>query len=311
MAWTFLGRSLVMAKTARTVVATARMGLFVSHRQPQWTIRSIRSTSSIGSRTEETEEESGSPSPPESADTIMAQVSKKLKAYEAAGLLISLSQTEDAAIAAKDARLPSLLASLEGDGVRNMTSGQTLAALKAMHALEVPNSCMAHQNLENTLLFRARSASISHLCMMLSYAHGRTAIAGSPQGSADSLSERLLREVVRTFERRWVEIVDGRTFCSLLHYPECFSETFLNKIDDRIAECAESLVLEDLVLVLSKLGNKGRRSVPLLKTLLYHVGKNAAQLDEKQISDCLFTMKKLSLKDKVEQKSHKSVNLLV
>ena len=59
----------------------------------------------------------------------------------------------------------------------------------------------------------------------------------------------IIFQVVRSLERRWVEIVDGRTFVGVLHYPECFSEQYLVKLEDRMTELAETLSTSDLVLV--------------------------------------------------------------
>ena len=54
----------------------------------------------------------------------------------------------------------------------------------------------------------------------------------------------------------------------------------------------------DLVLILSQLGKKRRRNVPLLKTISFYICKHKNMLDVKQISDCLFSFNQLSFKDK-------------
>ena len=59
----------------------------------------------------------------------------------------------------------------------------------------------------------------------------------------------LFNQVVKSLERRWVEIVDGRTFVAVLHYPECFSEQYIVKLEDRMTELAETLPTSDLILV--------------------------------------------------------------
>ena len=50
-------------------------------------------------------------------------------------------------------------------------------------------------------------------------------------------------------ERRWVEITEGRSFVGVMHYPECFTEHFIVKLEDRMIELAEMLPTSDLVLV--------------------------------------------------------------
>ena len=54
---------------------------------------------------------------------------------------------------------------------------------------------------------------------------------------------------MKSLERRWVEISEGRTFVGVLHYPECFSEQYFVKLEDRMTELAEILPTSDLILV--------------------------------------------------------------
>lgn len=55
--------------------------------------------------------------------------------------------------------------------------------------------------------------------------------------------------MVDVLERRWVEIVDGASLTGVLHYPECFSDKFKNRLDDRIIELSGSLLPSELVQV--------------------------------------------------------------
>jgi len=89
----------------------------------------------------------------------------------------------------------------------------------------------------------------------------------------------------------------SRTFVSLLHYSEHFSDQFMAKLEDRLSEVADELNGEDLTAVLYELARKKRRNLPLLKALTYYLGKNRADLDVKQASDALFALNKLYFKD--------------
>ena len=60
-------------------------------------------------------------------------------------------------------------------------------------------------------------------------------------------------QVVKSLERRWVEITEGRTFVGVMHYPDCFSEQFIVKLEDRMTELAETLPTSDLIIVRIKI----------------------------------------------------------
>ena len=57
------------------------------------------------------------------------------------------------------------------------------------------------------------------------------------------------------------------------------------------------LISGDLVSILSELGRKKRRNVPLLKSITFYLTKHRNMLNIKEVSDCLFALKQLSFKD--------------
>lgn len=81
------------------------------------------------------------------------------------------------------------------------------------------------------------------LVLLLSFARSRHLKAPDDQRTGES---RLLSEVIRSLERRWVEVVDARIIVGILHYEECFSKNFLQQIDDRIIEEAENMTPAEL-----------------------------------------------------------------
>merc|ERR1719411_360954 len=70
-----------------------------------------------------------------------------------------------------------------------------------------------------------------------------------------------------------------------------------------MADVVDELPAADLVLILSQLGRKKRRNVPLLKAISFYICKHKNMLDIKQISDCLYSFNKLSFKDKISVES--------
>ena len=61
----------------------------------------------------------------------------------------------------------------------------------------------------------------------------------------------------------------------------------------------EDLSPGDMVIILSQMGRRRRRTVPLLKSLSFYICKHKSSLDVKQISDCLFAFTQLSFKVKL------------
>ena len=121
---------------------------------------------------------------------------------------------------------------------------------------------------------------------------------------------------------------DGKIFNSLFYYSEQFSPQFIARLEDRMADvvdelpagqsevftstkCPIGLFVADLVLILSQLGRKKRRNVPLLKAISFYICKHKNMLDIKQISDCLYSFNKLSFKVKSVSVSSRNADCLV
>lgn len=118
------------------------------------------------------------------------------------------------------------------------------------------------RNMENALIWRARTCTIRDLAFLLSFSVKRRKVAsdastvasvnfGNPTKKSDSqLNDQLYSEVVKSVERRWVEVSDAPTIAGLVHYyPEVFGDRFISKMEDRTIELAESMSAEDLCLV--------------------------------------------------------------
>lgn len=140
-----------------------------------------------------------------------------------------------------DPRFQKIVSVLEGNNTGKISIFGVISCLKSLENLKgLPPSSLLVANLENTLLWRARTAQVRELTHLLSFVHTRKDREGQMT---------LLKEIVKALERRWVEVTDGKSFVGILHYPDCFTEQFLNKMDDRIIDVAESLSAEELVMV--------------------------------------------------------------
>jgi len=187
-----------------------------------------------------------------------------------------------------DHRFLKLMKILESPSIGKLQPLAMVSCLKGLQVLDIPAEAFSVKNLENSLTWSARSCGIKDLVMMLSFSASRR--------SSDS-QQKLFSEICRAIERRWVEIKDGRQFAGLIHYSEHFSDQFMAKLEDRIAELVAEMSGGDLAMVLYELGRKRKRNLPLLKAITFYLGRNRTDLDIKQASDVLFALKQLSFKD--------------
>jgi len=228
------------------------------------------------------------------ADAVLQCVnSNSFRVREACEALIVLGNMKRDGVVGTDGyisdpRFVKMTKLLESPGVSKLQTLALVSCLKALHELGVPEEAFSVKNLENSLTWSARSCSIKDLVMMLSFSATRRKTESQ---------QTLFREICRALERRWVEIKDGRLFVGILHYSEHFTDQFITKLEDRIAEVVDQMSGSDLTLVLVEMARKRRRNVPLLKAICYYIGKNRADLDVKQASDALFSLKKLAFKD--------------
>ena len=212
--------------------------------------------------------ESVPPSGPSVEDVLQRLAQSKFHIRQASEILgfLALPQQRDAVAAIKDdPRLAKLVKMLESNAVNVLQTRGVVSCLKALEALQgalaaaAAADSLAVLNLENSLVWRARTASMRDLTLLLSFVCSRR------KGNDPGQSSKLFKEVVLALERRWVEVVDGKTFAGIMHYPECFTPQFMNKIDDRVIDTAENLLPQDLTTVgdeiLDALATLGLKSV--------------------------------------------------
>jgi len=225
---------------------------------------------------------------------LMSAERKNLTAKTACDTVIAIARLKNESKVKEseylqDERFLKIMKQLESNHTTKVEPLAIISSLKALGVLGINNESFSVKNLENNLTWASRSCPIKDLVMMLSFTMNRR----------NTENQKLLfNEVCKALERRWVEIKDGSLFVSLLHYIELFSPQFIAKLEDRIADLVEEINPGDLVSILSELGRKKRRNVPLLKSITYYIVKHKNLLDIKQVSDCLFALKQLSYKDR-------------
>eukprot|EP00092_Neocalanus_flemingeri_P033737 GFUD01036676.1.p1 GENE.GFUD01036676.1~~GFUD01036676.1.p1 ORF type:complete len:613 (+),score=202.94 GFUD01036676.1:73-1911(+) len=226
--------------------------------------------------------------------TLLESAEKKnLQATKACEIVIAIANLKKESKVSEpdylqDERFLKIMKLLESSYTSKVEPMALISSLKALGELGINNESFSVKNLESTLTWSTRSCPIKEVVMLLSFTLNRR----------NTESQNILyNEVVKSLERRWVELKDGKLFVSLLHYVELFSPQFVAKLEDRIADLMEEISPGDLALILAELGRKKRRNVPLLKSLTFYLTKHRNMLDIKQISDSLFALNQLSYKD--------------
>jgi len=187
----------------------------------------------------------------------------------------------------QDERFSKILRKLETD-VRTCDPMALISCLKALQNLGIASDSYVVRNLENALVWLSRTCPIKDLVMSFSFAANRK--------ETDS-QKMLFSEVCTNLERRWVELQDGKLFVPLFLNSGKLSAQLLTKLEDRIQDCVEDMSATEQVNILVTFGKIGRRNMPILRSIGFHIAKNRGFLDIKQIADVLFAYNKLSFKE--------------
>jgi len=268
---------------------------------------------------------------------LMSADRKNLTAKTACDIVIGIARLKSESKVKEseylqDERFLKIMKQLESNHTTKVEPLAIISGLKALGVLGINNESFSVKNLENNLTWASRSCPIKDLVMMLSFTMNRrntenqkllfnevckalerrwVEIKGSSplivQAPSDNfwilMNKAHFNDLVQSGKNSpkpllLRDIKDGSLFVSLLHYIELFSPQFIAKLEDRIADLVEEINPGDLVSILSELGRKKRRNVPLLKSITYYIVKHKNLLDIKQVSDCLFALKQLSYKDR-------------
>ena len=197
------------------------------------------------------------PPAPVTIESILSKVAvKPVGVRDACALTVKLAKLGFRADT--DHRFNRLLSVVSGPKTTELNSMSLLSLHKALESMGVKGSAMP--NTENALTWRLRQDDVSDLMHVMSYFFNRR---GSDTG------KKLFAELVATVERRWFEVdvrirvrelpeqiykhvhyfQDSHTFVSILHYGDTFSQSAMNKFEDRIAEMAEDMSAVELATV--------------------------------------------------------------
>ncbi|KAG7469996.1 hypothetical protein MATL_G00134980 [Megalops atlanticus] len=169
--------------------------------------------------------------------------------------------------------------------VATVWNGTLVSVLRALSLLGVPSGAPVLRSLQTEALWRVRRFTYRQLAYLAEWGTSR----GGPQ------AEALLNGVVKQLELRWTELADARTASLLMARAGHRYPSLMDKLEDKALELAEGFSAEDIRRVAMSLASQGRRSVPLMRALSYHIQqKPSAELKTPLLLDLAFAYGKLN-----------------
>ncbi|KAG9339412.1 hypothetical protein JZ751_023806 [Albula glossodonta] len=184
----------------------------------------------------------------------------------------------------QDPRLLDMLEKVSSQ-VATVWNGTLVILLRALSQQGIAPGDLVMQSLQTEALWRVRRFSYKQLAYLADWATARP----GPEG------EELLRSVLKQLELRWMELADVRTISLLMARARHLSPSLMDKLEDKALELAEKFSAEDIRRVALSLASQGRRAVPLLRTLSYHLHqKPSAELNTPLLLDVAYAYGKLN-----------------
>ncbi|XP_015212779.2 FAST kinase domain-containing protein 4 [Lepisosteus oculatus] len=184
-----------------------------------------------------------------------------------------------------DSRFQDLLHTVNSQ-VSTVWNGSLVSLLRALSRLGVAPGAPVLRSLQTEAHWRLRRFSYRQLAALAEWCSVRQ---HSGQEGA------LLRDVLKQLELRWTEISDPRTLSLLMMKVGHLSASLMDRLEDKALELAERFGPEETRRVAVSLAAQGRRSVPLLRALSYHLlQKPGLELRTPLLIDLAFSYGKLN-----------------
>ncbi|XP_017551272.2 FAST kinase domain-containing protein 4 [Pygocentrus nattereri] len=192
----------------------------------------------------------------------------------------------DSADVLQDPRCVDLLETVNSQ-VSVIWNGTLVSLLRSLSNLGLTPSATVLRSLQTEALWRLRRLTYRQLSYLVDWASSRHS-----QGQGD---EALTAAVLKQLELRWTELSDPRTVSTLMGRAAQLSPFLMDKLEDKALELAEKFSAEDIRKVALALASQGRRAVPLLRALSYHLHqKPSSELKTPLLLDIAFAYGKLN-----------------
>lgn len=212
----------------------------------------------------------------EAAKTIVRLV--RLAQRKNGGTELDLSQLT------ADSRLQDMMNTI-GRKVVSVWNWTLVSLLSSLSAFRLPPGTAMVSSVQNEVLWRVRRLSYKQLAYLVDWGVGR-------QGEQEA---QIVGEAVKQLELRWTEISDPRTVSTLMARAGHLPPTFLDRLEDKLLELVDRCSAEYIRRMCLSLASQGRRSVPVLRALSYHVlQKPSSDLNTPLLLDIVYAYGKLN-----------------
>ncbi|XP_068091330.1 FAST kinase domain-containing protein 4-like [Hyperolius riggenbachi] len=184
----------------------------------------------------------------------------------------------------KDQRFQDLLKAADTQ-IHGMYNINLIKLLKSLHRLGMDRKDQILQSLETEVLWRLRKLNMGNLAQLSSYL-----TPADNSIAKGSLQQELMKQV----ELRWTEIKEPRTVVALLFRLGHMSKTLTEHLEDKVLEFADQFTPEQTRKIILAFAAQGRRSLPVLRVLSFHLWQHQPQLSPSVILSLLSSYAKLT-----------------